>query len=265
MSAAEEPVFAPVHLRDVALGSGRPKIMVSVTEPDATGAIAAAKHLAEIDGVDLVEFRIDHLDRGDDPGTVAGILPDVADAAGAKPLVVTFRTRDQGGEKAITPSAYAELYAALLTTGRGDAFDMQAALLSDPEVVAVQARLQAAGRKVILSHHDFHQTPSVDTMIVLLQHQQELGADICKLAVMPKDQGDVLRLLEATWRMRSAYADRPLITMSMRDIGAVSRLTGEVFGSALSFGAVGSGSAPGQIPVSKLLDGIEFFHMGSYV
>ena len=47
--------------------------------------------------------------------------------------------------------------------------------------------------------------------------------------------------------MVNNYADRPIITMSMAATGVISRVCGEVFGSALTFGAVGKASAPGQI------------------
>ncbi|MGO0916205.1 type I 3-dehydroquinate dehydratase [Clostridioides difficile] len=39
------------------------------------------------------------------------------------------------------------------------------------------------------------------------------------------------------------YADRPIITMSMSGMGVISRLCGEIFGSALTFGAAKSVSA----------------------
>lgn len=78
------------------------------------------------------------------------------------------------------------------------------------------------------------------------------GADICKIAVMPRNSEDVLTLLEATRKMYENYADRPLITMSMGTLGMISRISGQVFGSAATFGSAGTASAPGQISVSEL-------------
>jgi 3-dehydroquinate dehydratase-1 len=46
--------------------------------------------------------------------------------------------------------------------------------------------------------------------------------------------------------------------MSMGKLGAVSRFTGSVFGSALTFGTVGKSSAPGQIPAVKLKELLSF-------
>ena len=89
---------------------------------------------------------------------------------------------------------------------------------------------------------------------------QELGADLPKIAVMPQCRKDVLTLLRATLEMAQEYADRPIITMSMAKNGVISRLCGEVFGSALTFGAAGRISAPGQIEVEKLRGVLEIFH-----
>ena len=81
---------------------------------------------------------------------------------------------------------------------------------------------------------------------------QEMGADIPKLAAMPTCSRDVLTLLDATLTMQEMHADRPIITMSMAGTGVISRLAGETFGSALTFGAAKKASAPGQIGVEDL-------------
>lgn len=64
---------------------------------------------------------------------------------------------------------------------------------------------------------------------------QDLGADLPKIAVMPQSPQDVLTLLAATLTMKEKYATRPLITMSMGKSGGVSRVTGRLFGSAMTF------------------------------
>ena len=89
---------------------------------------------------------------------------------------------------------------------------------------------------------------------------QECGADLLKLAAMPKNPGDVLTLLSATWEMKEKYAGQPLITMSMGGTGLVSRLAGEVFGSALTFGSAKKASAPGQLEVIALRQILQALH-----
>jgi 3-dehydroquinate dehydratase-1 len=112
--------------------------------------------------------------------------------------------------------------------------------------------IHEAGCLVIASNHDFHKTPSEEELINRMMKMQAMNADIPKIAMMPQSRADVLTLLSATSRMYEEFADRPIITMSMSSKGVISRLTGEVFGSAMTFGAVGQVSAPGQIPVESL-------------
>jgi len=52
--------------------------------------------------------------------------------------------------------------------------------------------------------------------------------------------------------MPATYSDKPQLTMSMGGLGAITRLSGEVFGSDLTFGMIGTPSAPGQVDVGQL-------------
>ena len=80
---------------------------------------------------------------------------------------------------------------------------------------------------------------------------EQAGADILKMAVMPNNSRDVIRMMERTlsWNEKS---DRPMITMSMGKLGGVSRMCGELTGSCMTFGSVTAASAPGQIPMDLL-------------
>lgn len=106
----------------------------------------------------------------------------------------------------------------------------------------------------------FIKRPLTEEIVQRLRKMQELGADIPKIAVMPQTKADVLTLLTATVEMQERYADRPIITMSMSKTGVISRLAGEVFGSAATFGAVKKASAPGQISVADLRTVLTILH-----
>ena len=85
------------------------------------------------------------------------------------------------------------------------------------------------------------------------------GADILKMAVMPKDFEDVAAIMQATNEM-TKLTDRPLISMAMGDTGSMSRISGENFGSCVTFGTVGKASAPGQFPIKELRMMMEALH-----
>ncbi len=77
---------------------------------------------------------------------------------------------------------------------------------------------------------------------------------------MPESPRDVLTLLAATERYVTTKGVRPAITMAMGPLGLVTRLAGETFGSSVTFGAVGSRSAPGQIDATALRGVLDVIH-----
>ena len=111
--------------------------------------------------------------------------------------------------------------------------------------------------KTIFSNHDFFKTPSENEILSTLKQM-----DIAKIAVMPTCTEDVLTLLSATCKAKKELSC-PVITMSMAKAGLISRLSGEVFGSCLTFGAAGNVSAPGQINALKLRSVLEILHENS--
>ena len=80
---------------------------------------------------------------------------------------------------------------------------------------------------------------------------EKLDADVAKVAVMPQKLEDVLTLMQATLAA-SRELRIPVISMSMGAWGALSRLFGGVFGSALTFAVGAASSAPGQVPIEDV-------------
>lgn len=97
-------------------------------------------------------------------------------------------------------------------------------------------------------------------MKMLLEQMCAGGADIVKLAVMPQDMEDVLKLLSVTNEFKEENPDTPVITMSMGKMGMISRLCGESFGSAITFAAHKKASAPGQMEMHEVADILERIH-----
>ena len=220
--------------------------------------IAEAKTFDAIP-VDVVEWRVDWFEGAFDFDQVLDVLKDLRDALGNTPILMTFRTSKEGGEKAIEDVAYAQLNIKAAQSGYVDLIDVEV-FTGDEIVKEIIEGAHAAGVKVVASNHDFFKTPDKDDIVGRLRKMQDLGADIPKIAVMPQNKKDVLTLLAATEEMASEYADRPIITMSMAGTGVISRLCGEVFGSALTFGAAKKASAPGQMGVNDLSTVLELLH-----
>ena len=247
-----------VEVRGVKIGEGVPKICVPIVGKTKEEILAAARSFEDI-ALDVVEWRVDWFEGVFDFAQVEDVLKDLRPALGETPILFTFRTSKEGGEKAIEADVYAELNKKAAATGLVDLVDVEA-FIGDTYVEKVVKTSHECGVKVIASNHDFRKTPPKAELISRMRKMQELGADIPKIAVMPQSTEDVLTLLSATEEMRRCYADRPVITMSMAGTGVVSRMCGEVFGSALTFGAVGKVSAPGQIDVEELRTVLGIIH-----
>ena len=247
-----------VKVRNIEIGAGIPKICVPIVGVTKEEIIAEAKTFDSIP-VDVVEWRVDWFENVFEFDKVEDVLKDLREALGETPILFTFRTSKEGGEKAIEPEPYKELNIQAAKSGYVDLVDVEV-FTGDEIVKEIIENAHACGVKVVASNHDFDKTPEKDEIVRRLQKMQELNADIPKIAVMPTCKKDVLPLPSATEEMYTDYADRPIITMSMAGTGVISRLCGEVFGSALTFGAAKKASAPGQMGVEDLKTVLELLH-----
>lgn len=247
-----------VKVRNIEIGTGVPKIIVPIVGVTKEEILSAARSFDAIP-IDVVEWRVDWFDGVFDFARVEDVLKELRDILGDTPLLMTFRTSKEGGEKAIDAEAYKELNIKAAKTGYVDFVDVEI-FTGDKIVSEIIDAVHAAGVKVIASNHDFDKTPAKSDIIYRLRKMQDMGADIPKIAVMPQSKKDVLTLLAATEEMTSCYADRPIITMSMAGTGVISRLCGEVFGSSMTFGAAGKASAPGQMGVEDLNTVLALLH-----
>ena len=250
--------MTPVKVRNISIGEGIPKICVPIVGITREEIITEAKSFSSIP-VDLVEWRVDWFEQVFDLEKVLGLLKELREVLGELPLLMTFRTSKEGGEKSISASDYARLNIEAAKSGYVDLIDVEI-FTGDEIVKEIIDAVHNYGVKVIASNHDFDKTPDKDDIVGRLRKMQDLGADIPKIAVMPQSKLDVLTLLSATEEMNRLYADRPIITMSMAGTGVISRLCGEVFGSALTFGAAGKASAPGQMGVNDLNTVLSLLH-----
>lgn len=248
----------PVKVRNLVIGEGMPKICVPIVGVTRDDILAEAKGFDAIPA-DVVEWRIDWFEHVFDTVAVMDVLKELREVLGETALLMTFRTSGEGGEKAIDAEAYAALNIAAAKSGYVDLIDVEV-FTGDEIVRRIIKEAHAVGVKVVASNHDFDKTPEKDEIVGRLRKMQELDADLPKIAVMPRNRKDVLTLLAATEEMYTEYADRPIITMSMAGTGVISRLCGEVFGSAMTFGAAKKASAPGQMDVHDLHTVLELLH-----
>lgn len=246
-----------VQIKKTEIGSGIPKICVPVTGKTKNQIMKQLQGIAGQEP-DLVEWRADCFEAVDNHEEVKKMLMTLSDKLGDIPLLFTFRTLREGGERQISLQDYVNLNKMVSKTGFADLVDVEV-FFENCKMFPLIEEIRQNGVSVVGSNHHFNSTPSLEELLTILQKIDQAQADILKVAVMPRDAGDVLTLLTATNRM-SQLTDKPLITMSMGGQGAVSRISGEIFGSAVTFGCVEEASAPGQIELKELRKTLVVLH-----
>lgn len=247
-----------VTIKGVKIGEGLPKICVPMVGETICQLVEEANFLKNLD-LDVVEWRVDFFQSVTNIDKVKEALQAIRTILADKPIVFTFRSAKEGGEKEVSTEFYVELNKSISETKQVEVIDVE--LFNDEkDVKELVEAAHANGVAVIISNHDFKKTPAKEQIIARLRKAAELGGDLPKIAVMPTCVADVITLLDATRIVNEEYADGPIITMSMAGRGVISRLSGELFGSALTFGAAKKASAPGQISVVDLRKTIQLLH-----
>ncbi len=226
------------------------KTIVPITAKTKEQALAQAQVIANTADADLAEFRIDLLSFASDTKQVIALGHELKKILGNKPMIATIRTKNEGGQLEISDVDYGKTYQAYLKNPFMDWLDVE--MFRDQKVVS--EIVQKAHQKkvlIVMSNHDFQKTPSQDEIEKRLLKQDQMGADILKIAVMPKSKQDVFTLMNATLKV-SQQTTKPLLTMSMGQLGTISRVATANMGGSYSFGMIGEASAPGQIDVTKL-------------
>ena len=247
-----------VKIKDVLIGEGVPKICVSMVGETIFQLVEEANFLKDID-IDVVEWRVDFFKDVTNIDIVKQALKKIRTILVYKPIIFTFRRFKEGGQKEISTAFYIKLNKLIAETKLVEVIDVEL-FNSEKDIKELVDVAHTNGVVVIISNHDFNKTPEKEEIVSRLCKAQELGGDIPKIAVMPTCAKDVITLLDATRIMNEKYAIGPIITISMSGKGVISRISGELFGSALTFGGTLTSSAPGQISVVDLRETIKLIH-----
>jgi 3-dehydroquinate dehydratase-1 len=241
-------VNRPLRIRSIEFGGPKPLFCVPLVAPDLDSLLRQA-HVARELAPDLVEWRADsYLDQ------TAEAFVEAANRlrAGVRdiPIIFTLRIKSEGGARLIDQGLRSGCVDVVLRSEQIDIVDLE--LSNGREFL--KPLIDAAhkhGVSVILSFHDFEKTGSHAELLGTLRALVDAGADIAKMACMPREPQDALRMLEATSAARKEFPNVPLCTMSMGKLGSITRTAGFLFGSDMAFAVGQEVSAPGQIPLAE--------------
>ena len=242
------------QVRQLTIGEGKPKICVPVVETTTEKII---QQIQQLQDCDLIELRIDFYENIHNLKQVHELLLQVRQQTD-QPLLLTYRSLKEGGYIQLTDQEYLSLVQTACQSGCVDIVDIE--LESGNMLVYQLVEIAHQNHvKVLMSYHDFEKTPTVMEMKERLEKMEIMGADICKIAVMPFSYKDVIQLLNTTMEM-SQKLTKPLVTMSMGKIGKITRIVGELVGSSITFASVGQSSAPGQLTLEEMQTLLEVIH-----
>lgn len=240
-----------VTINEITFGSGIPKICIPIVEVSQENIIKEAHRIKDAN-CQVVEWRIDFYEDVFKEGSVVSMLPKLREIIGLdKILLITFRTKTEGGQLDIGKEQYEELLSNVIDSGYANLIDVEM-FIGDDIVKRLVEKAHRNDCYIIASNHDFDKTPNCNEIVSRLVKMKELGADISKMAVMPHSMEDVATMLSATAIMKDKHSDITVVTMSMGSKGVISRVAGQIFGSAMTFGILDKPSAPGQVQVDKL-------------
>lgn len=249
-----------LNIKNTIIGEGLPKICVPIVGTTKEDILTQANHILTLNA-DLIEWRVDFFQEVHKLDMVLELAKELQILLSSQPMIFTFRRKEEGGEQPISLEYYFTLNKEVALSGLADFIDIE--LFSIENIKTFQLFEQAVHKtntKIIMSNHDFLKTISKEKIIQRLSQMETLGCDISKIALMPNNCSDVLTLLNATKEMLENHATKPIITMSMGKLGMISRLSGELFGSCITFASAGQESAPGQIPVAQLKEILQLLH-----
>lgn len=182
---------------------------------------------------DLVEFRLDKISN---PRTIEMI----AQKKSALPAIATDRSnRDLAvKEKLLVEAASAGF----------EYVDIDIASRLSKNAIDI---MKSHDTQLIVSFHNFSQTPSRAELDKVLKSEKNAGGDICKIvttARQPRDNLAILGFLE------EKAAETRLVSFAMGSQGVPSRILSPLFGAEFTFAALSeeTSTADGQLTIDNL-------------
>lgn len=243
-----------IKIRNLIINEGNVRVAISITQTSFENILKEARELVDANdlekSIDIVELRVDYFEDVFDKEKLKFLLINLRNILHDLPIIFTFRSKNEGGQKNISKTDYLNIYKFVIESKLVDLIDVEFFMGNEvlEEIIKYSRKYNI---KTIISNHDFEKTPSKEIILDRLKKMNDLDCDILKIALMPKNKLDVLELLSASISIRN-YTYKPLIVISMGDLGVMSRVFSEMFNSCITFASLKNSSAPGQLNVKYL-------------
>lgn len=156
------------------LEDGKVRICVPIAYETEKEILEESMRIGKSSVADIAEWRIDWYQDVFQPRKRNALSRKIRENLQGKPLLVTFRSRREGGEGDITPAAYQVLLDEVIESNMADLLDVE---LSQG-MACVQELIKHAhqmGIGVIVSQHDFKKTPEASNLITTMEQMAGYG------------------------------------------------------------------------------------------
>jgi 3-dehydroquinate dehydratase-1 len=194
---------------------------------------------AEAQHADLIEVRLDYLTNHDQ-------IADIPSCS-KTPLIATNKSTEQHGKFSGTETERQKI----LVDAAKNGFAYVDVDLGTPKQTELISKLHEAGVKVIVSFHDFEQTPTAEQLNKVLDEELALGADVCKIITIANSVKDNLTTLNF---VSEASKKAKIVCFALGDLGKQSRLVSPVLGAFFTFASLDEKrkTAKGQLTIYEM-------------
>lgn len=212
--------------------------------------------------VEILEFRADYYENICEKAELILLLKGIKKLIGTRKLLFTFRSEEEGGELRHDRAGFMidDIYDWVISGKLADMIDVEL-MSGNYRVARNAAKCHDAGMEIVVSYHNFSETPRDDKLMEMFHNMETLGGDVLKIAVVPAKALDVKRVKELMekivtrgFREDKDNLKKPIVMISMGEKGRSSRLMVGDRGSLFTFAYVGDTSAPGQIELEEMFE-----------
>ena len=233
-----------VKLGNIKLGS-MPRVVIALSGHESMKTINAIKSK----GADALELRVDQLSNL----SIEAVLKKVNSLRGkGLPIIVTIRSKKEGGKTSISDKKRLELFNAVIPLVNAIDIELNSRAIVHEVIKAAKSKK----KMVIISYHDFKGTPSIVNLKKIISESKKIGADLVKIATLANKEEDVIRLTELTAECKNSH----LVTIALGNKGSISRLIFPLYGSLLTYACVTKPLAPGQFSFNELREKLRLFY-----
>lgn len=201
---------------------------------------ANAIDVKKFEGVDIIEWRADVLPKE----AILQVAPAIFEKFVGREILFTLRTSREGGQISLSNDDYVSLIKDVRALYQPEYIDFE--YFSYKAVFDEMLDFS----NLVLSYHNFEETP--ENLMEVFSELTAVSPRVVKIAVMPENEQDVLDVMNYTRGFKTLNPEQTYVTVSMGQLGQISRLAGHVTGSEWTFASLEEASAPGQIALSDM-------------